>query len=226
MADARDLLRALAVEDRRGAVFCAALCAASVAHLVPVGERRPWRAVRLALAWGMGVQVPEKRLERVAHAAHAAAIAALSTRSDAASSASLASASASLAANAAVDTDGAPDASAAAASATGYAADATRGARWVAERTTHLGCLHSLVTHQTAPAVPTPLDVHRATPNAQVAWDRLVERCPEPVRVGTLGDALARSRKARLRWTCPVERALAERCELAELIELWGGRGG
>ena len=54
MADARDLLRTLAEKDRRGTVWCAALCAASVAHLVPVEERRPWCAVRLAIGGEAG----------------------------------------------------------------------------------------------------------------------------------------------------------------------------
>lgn len=35
--DPRPLLRELAAVDRRGAVWCAALCAQSVLHLVPDG---------------------------------------------------------------------------------------------------------------------------------------------------------------------------------------------
>ena len=48
-ADARDLLRTLAKEDHRGTVSCAALCAASVAHLVPSGEQPTRRIEGLRL---------------------------------------------------------------------------------------------------------------------------------------------------------------------------------
>ena len=208
MADARDLLCTLAAEDRRGAVFCAALCAASVAHLVPVGERRPWRAVRLALAWGMGVQVPRERLRRASIAASNAAAVANEDAIDYATNIHAASASAASA-----------DAADAAADAASADADSWSNAN-------HPAHLHALSLHQTTPIAPTLADIRRAAPSAQVAWDRLVERCPEPVRIGTLGDALARARTAHLYWTCPVERALAERCEGAELIEIWTGRRG
>ena len=238
MADARDLLRTLAAEDRRGAVFCAALCAASVAHLVPVGERRPWRAVRLALAWGMGVQVPRERLRNANDAANAASNAAYAAAAAAsadaavlaayafAEAASAAAASADAAADAAADAEAAADIAAVAyAAVIAAVASADAGADGASAasnqaRVAHLARLHALVLHQITPIAPTPTDVRRATPSAQVAWDRLIERCPDPVRTGTLGDALARARKARLRWTCPVERAIAERCDEAHLIEL------
>ena len=214
MNDARDLLRTLAAEDRQGAVFCAALCAASVAHLLPRGERRPWRAVRLAMAWGCGIEMPRERLEEAAEAAGAADAGDDDAPAEAADYAAYAAEAAAYAA-----------AGAAVGAAADAAADAAAAA-WEQARDAHLARLHALVLHQTTPVVPTPTDVHRAAPGAQVAWDRLIERRPNPVRIGTLGDALARARKARLRWTCPVERALVERCEIAELIELWGGRRG
>ena len=211
MSDVRAPLRTLAEDDRQGTVFCVALCAASVAHFVPVGERRPWRAVRLALACGVGVQVPRERLWKAATAAEHAGYA-------------NASAVAFAAARAARYVTAAAHAVGDATKAATYAAqaDSVRGQGQAG----HLERLHALVLHQTTPVVPTSADVRRATPGAQVAWDRLAERCPDPVRIGTLGDALARARKARLRWTCPVERALAERCEVDKLIGLWGGRGG
>ena len=200
VADARDLLRTLAAEDRRGAMFCAALCAASVAHLVPVGERRPWRAVRLALAWGMGVEVPAERLRKAADAAESSSYV---------SPYACACACSSAAAAAAADAADAADAAAASFSAHRYSGiDA------------ELDRLHDLVLHQITPVAPTPADVQRASPAVQVAWDHLVERHPDSVRISTPGEALARARRGRLRWTCPVERAIAERCDEAHLIEL------
>jgi hypothetical protein len=62
VADPGPLLRELVRTDRRGAVWCTVLCAASVAHLVPPGERRPGRARLLAAAWAVGLAVSEARL--------------------------------------------------------------------------------------------------------------------------------------------------------------------
>ena len=222
MADARNLLRTLAYKDRRGAVFCAALAAASVAHLVPVGERRPWRAVRLALAWGMGVEVSRERMRAAATAAADAyddGIAAAPAAAAAGATEAVASAAPAYAAESAAEAfDDAVDAARPANADPAESVEASRNVY-----AAYLAFLHALVLHQITPIAPTPTDVHRATPGAQVAWDRLVERCPDPVRIGTLGDALSRARKGRLRWTCPVERAIAERTEGAELVAIVRG---
>ena len=215
--DARNLLRTLAAEDRRGAVFCRALCAASVAHFVPNGERRPWQAIRLALAWGMGVRVSRERLWKAGSFAADAGNAALNAANAAYANAAYAAYAAATDATDAASVDS----YAATAAATG-ATDAANNER----RRAHLDRLHALVLLQTTPIAPTPTDIHRSTPSAQVAWDRFVERCPDPVRIGSLGDALSRARRGRLRWTCPVERAIAERCEVDELSGIWGERRG
>ncbi|MEN0068225.1 MAG: hypothetical protein AAGA48_39250, partial [Myxococcota bacterium] len=79
----------------------------------------------------------------------------------------------------------------------------------LAERTVRLRELVALVDHQLQPvAVERPGE---ARPEYQPLWDWVVERHPEPLRVGSLGDALARARRWRLRWRIPQERAIAER---------------
>jgi hypothetical protein len=80
-------------------------------------------------------------------------------------------------------------------------------------RDRHLAALHDLVLHQTTPVTPTPRDIRAARPGPTVVWDTAAEAIG-PVRLGTLGDALARARRLRLRWHDPVERAIAERLPL------------
>ncbi|MEM6929828.1 MAG: hypothetical protein AAF602_23010, partial [Myxococcota bacterium] len=74
--------------------------------------------------------------------------------------------------------------------------------------------LEQLVDHQLTPISPTD--------GQHPLWDWTLERHPEPHRVGTLGDALARARRWRLRWWVPHERAIAER--LTELPTWWTER--
>jgi hypothetical protein len=190
VADPRPLLRELARVDRPGAVWCAVLCATSVAHLVPPEERRPGRARLLAAAWAVGLPVSEARLRAAGYAAARAA-------SDAAYAAAYAT-------GAAFYRRPASHAEAAA------AVSRRPAARAATVRDRHLAALHDLVVHQTTPVSPTPRDVAAARPAVAVVWDAAAEAVG-PVRLGTLGDALARARRLRLRWHDPVERAIAER---------------
>lgn len=209
MADPRPLLRELARVDRRGAVWCAALCAMSVAHLVPAEERRPWRALRLALLWAQGVEVPEKRMEMAAAGMVFAMYDGVTYSDFYACEAALEAISALR-----VVPGRCPDTASLAAwrainsySQVGdYDFDVERD-----RETQAIAALAALVEHQIAPVAVTPGDVAEARHAAAVAWDWLDR--PDPVRVGTLGDALARARRWRLRWHVPIERALAERTD-------------
>lgn len=209
MTDPRHAIRALTATDRRGAVWCASLCALYVAHLWT--DPRPRRAVVLAGAWAVGVPVPAERLRAYDDAAGVAAdVAAGVGRARPATSAAAYAACA--AANAAAVVDDTAGAAANAATYAAYAAAiaaAATVAAWVKRRDRHLSALAVLVVHQTTPLVDVPL-VGR--PGALVAWDAAAADIG-PVRVGTLGDALARARRHRLRWYVPVERAVAERLD-------------
>jgi hypothetical protein len=206
VASPRSLLRKLARTDRRGAVWCAVLCATSVAHLVPLGESRPGRVRLLAAAWAVELPVSEVRLRA---AADAAAATARATRT-AANAAHVANAAAYATALVAAWADAAHPAIAVAVDAV---LDCAIDAIDASVRERHLAALAALVEHQITPLVPSARNVAAARPGPAVVWDTAAEAIG-PVRLGTLGDALARARRLRLRWHDPVERAIAERLPL------------
>jgi hypothetical protein len=200
MTDPRPTLRQLARDDRPGAVWCASLCALTVAHRWT--DPRPRRTVRLTLAWAVGVPVPRERLRAAAYAADAAAAYAADAAANAAAYAAYAAA--------AYAADAAAYAANAAANAAAYAANA---AAYAAAYAAALAQLAALVDYQVRPVDPRITDHRSARPGALVAWDAAAAELG-PVRQGTLGDALRRARVLRLRWTEPVERAVAERLPL------------
>jgi hypothetical protein len=180
---------------------------------VPPRERSPGRARLLATAWAVGLPVSEARLWNANDDADNYA-----TDAYVAADAADAAFSAAYAAVAACDDPHVPDSVTPAAGWTAdWAADAAdtaaAAAAHVAVRDRHLEALHDLVVHQTTPIIPTPRDIRAARPGPTVVWDAAAEAVG-PVRLGTLGDALARARRLRLRWHDPVERAIAERLPL------------
>lgn len=181
-----DLVRQLAAEDPRGAVWCAALCAATVRHLAPPAALP---ALRLALLWAQGAPVSAERLRAAANAAADAADAAAAH-----SCAAFATAFATYATHAYV----------------AYAAHAYAVAAWgddayAAAASTAAVEGAQLVDHQLTPIDPTGIPER---PHAAVLWDWAQDQgLTEPMRTGTLGEALVRAR----RWWVPHERALAER---------------
>lgn len=85
------------------------------------------------------------------------------------------------------------------------------------------------IVHHTTPNDPFPEEISAARPEAQVAWDWLHEQgliAPYSLRYGRLSDALARAVDLGLRWECPVERAIAERCGKHQIGRLRAVLGG
>ena len=172
-----ELARALVADgDRRGAVWCAALCALTLQHLAPIQDNRPMRAIRLAMKWAQGADVPREVLMRAASVPNVSYTAILA---------------ASAAAKAAVYATAAHVANAVA-----YAADA-QAFTYAADAE-----LSELLRLQMEPV--------EYFDSESPLGDWLLEHS-SPRRIGTLGDALARARKRRLRWCVLEQRAFAER---------------
>lgn len=188
MPDVRHTLSDLSTADLHGAVWCGVLCARTAGHLAP---RRCGPALRLAALWACGVEVSKQRMRAAADAAP------LSATPD---FAGFAASAAMLAAYPLPET-----AADAAAEAVARAAGIDRD-RGVAQ---HFVLLGGMVDDQIR-----AVELRRAT---SPLGDWLLENS-ERRRVGTLGEALARAWRHRLRWWVPAERALAERFE-----ELPGG---
>ncbi len=191
MIDVRAKLRDLANADRRGAVWCAALCASTVRNVMPV-EAYP--ALRLAFLWSQGVQVSRDRLREAARDAYSAAIDAYTATHFARASAAYSAAYAAYTATHIVARASAHSVEAAYASA--YVSHGTDVARGI-----YAARIADLIASQI-----TPLDL----PGYSVLGDWLQERCVDD-RVGTLGGSLGWARQRRLRWWDPAERYAAER---------------
>ena len=198
-----ELLRELARTDRRGAVWCAALCALTVQHLVLAGEHAPATALRLAMLWAQGVPVSQDRMQSSADDVSNARI---GMTSEHAVSAAAIDAAAEVAM---VAYTGGSTAAACAVHATTLAyAYACRNVSiewcfedWEIHRAEHRELLAELVDHQLTPL---------PHPGHSPLSDWLLERGFKAGRVGTLGDSLAWARRHRLRWWVPAQRWAAE----------------
>ncbi len=196
MGDVREVLRGLAADDRRGAVWCAALCASTVRHWMPTAALP---ALRLAFLWAQGVPVSEARIAAARDAADDAADYGIAPFEASVDAAEAAFNVASAAIYDAYDADDAAYYASFAVYEATAAAGGVRAAKYA--RTLHLEHLGALVTQQT-----TPLD----RPGYSVLGDWLQERC-KGGRVGTLGGSLAWGRQHHLRWWDTAERYAAER---------------
>lgn len=189
--DVRDTLEDLAAVDRRGAAWCSCLCAMTVQHMVPIDA--PLTLLFLGLRWSQGMPISEARQRRATtqlrrYNQHFDP----HTKERCALDAITARSRAPELASWAVAND-----------VSQIMTDASE-----AGFNKHLQHLAQLVDHQLTPIAP-------EGPGAHPLWDWTLEHHPDPMRVGTLGDALARARRWRLRWWRPHERAIAER--LSEL---------
>lgn len=204
MADFHEVVSELSDSDRRGAVWCAVLCARSVQHRRFRHEAQD--ALRLTGLWAQGVPVSKRRLQQaewrlhpdfgtgpersaVRYAARAASMGVppLATRTVHMSM----------------------EASATALSLDPIYGDmansaALLGSRaWWARMEVAQRDLTALIKSQTNPVAKF------ASGHPLADW--VLEYCPRATREGTLGDALARAWRWRLRWWVPHERAAAER---------------
>ncbi len=211
MSQVRKELQELVNTDRRGAVWCAALCASTVRHIMPAGARP---ALRLAFLWAQGVPVSGGRLDQVADAAMdiAASVDPLNPLNPA----RLASWSAACAARAArlitrsllSEAGGAAHVAGATYRVVSAAEYATRTIYASATDAAHSADplhLKVLIDQQL-----TPLDRPGYSVLGDWLQERYAERCKED-RVGTLGGSLGWARHHRLRWWDAAERYAAER---------------
>lgn len=187
VADPRPMLRHFADHDRRGAVWCAGLCALTVRHrMLP----RARSALRLALLWAICTPVSKRRLQlasRIAKDDGATGVATYANYYAARSAAFAACASYS------------GEAGCHAVGAANNAANAFASSTDARHR--HLAHLGQLVESQVA---------ELAHPGASPLGEWLLERV-KGGREGTLGESLAWARQHRLRWWVPAERFAAER---------------